>query len=647
MSDIRIGIGADVQPALNGIKQVQLGVSKLGDSIETLRAKLLAKKEFINVEKDINRIAVLNKEIQELEGEIERVQNIGKKGFNELGIAVDNSTGKMVSGLNNAFGSIRKLAYILPGIGIAGIFSAAFEGVQKLVDALASANFGVPKFKDLISSVEGAKDEFVKASVTVETLKNEIQLAKEGFISKNEVVKKYNDTIGRTTGFVKTLDEAERELTKNGDAYIQFTLLKAAANIALAKSADLAFQAALQNKKDLERISKITADKEGIGEFIKSGEENLRKAEQETFGKRVDSLKDIASNFLKEAGEIKKKFNFDFFDEAKKQTVEKGLTEIQRNLIQLAKEAEKAFNVPLKLRFDDTDLDVDKLKKAQQVLAGIKDFTIKARVDIKLPDPHELPKEKVEKFFVDTLDPLKNGLQKGLFDVPIGFKPEDLKPDAFAKEIEAAIAKFNNNSIEIPIDVQIRAAKGEKGADFLKDLIKSFDIANKVKQEVEIINNALIDAFSAVGEGLGNAISGGGIKNFFSGIFQVIGEGLKQLGRFVITSSTLIKNIKTALNAALAGNPVAGLAVGVGLIALGTAIQKSLPKFAEGGIVNKPTLGIFGEAGPEVVMPLDKLKSLIGGIAGNNINVGGDFRLSGNDLVLALNRTNRTQGRGG
>jgi len=64
MSDIRIGIGADVQPALNGIKQVQLGVSKLGDSIETLRAKLLAKKEFINVEKDINRIAVLNKEIQ-------------------------------------------------------------------------------------------------------------------------------------------------------------------------------------------------------------------------------------------------------------------------------------------------------------------------------------------------------------------------------------------------------------------------------------------------------------------------------------------------------------------------------------------------------------------------------------------------------
>ena len=66
----------------------------------------------------------------------------------------------------------------------------------------------------------------------------------------------------------------------------------------------------------------------------------------------------------------------------------------------------------------------------------------------------------------------------------------------------------------------------------------------------------------------------------------------------------------------------------------------SLPKFANGGIAYGPTLGIFGEyAGaannPEVVAPLDKLKSLIG-------DTGGGFsgkleaRLRGRDIVLAL-----------
>lgn len=32
-----------------------------------------------------------------------------------------------------------------------------------------------------------------------------------------------------------------------------------------------------------------------------------------------------------------------------------------------------------------------------------------------------------------------------------------------------------------------------------------------------------------------------------------------------------------------------------------------VPKFAKGGIVNRPTLGIFGEAGPEAIVPLGKL----------------------------------------
>jgi len=60
--------------------------------------------------------------------------------------------------------------------------------------------------------------------------------------------------------------------------------------------------------------------------------------------------------------------------------------------------------------------------------------------------------------------------------------------------------------------------------------------------------------------------------------------------------------------------------------------------FANGGIVSGPTMGLIGEypgakSNPEVVAPLDKLKDMLGG------NGGGQFVLRGNDLVLALNRS--------
>ena len=71
--------------------------------------------------------------------------------------------------------------------------------------------------------------------------------------------------------------------------------------------------------------------------------------------------------------------------------------------------------------------------------------------------------------------------------------------------------------------------------------------------------------------------------------------------------------------------------------------------FADGGIISGPTLGLMGEypgarSNPEVVAPLDKLKSMIGG-GQTNVNVTGGFRLDGQDLILALERANRNNKR--
>ena len=86
--------------------------------------------------------------------------------------------------------------------------------------------------------------------------------------------------------------------------------------------------------------------------------------------------------------------------------------------------------------------------------------------------------------------------------------------------------------------------------------------------------------------------------------------------------------------------PWVGIAIGAGMVATLVGIMESLPKFADGGIAYGPTLGIFGEyagakSNPEVVAPLDKLKSLIGD-SGAVAGVRMKGRVRGRDIVMAI-----------
>lgn len=70
-----------------------------------------------------------------------------------------------------------------------------------------------------------------------------------------------------------------------------------------------------------------------------------------------------------------------------------------------------------------------------------------------------------------------------------------------------------------------------------------------------------------------------------------------------------------------------------------------IPKLADGGIVNKPTLALIGEAGPEAVVPLSKMNA--GGGGDVNINVTGGLATSaeiGQSVVNALRAYSRSAG---
>jgi len=67
---------------------------------------------------------------------------------------------------------------------------------------------------------------------------------------------------------------------------------------------------------------------------------------------------------------------------------------------------------------------------------------------------------------------------------------------------------------------------------------------------------------------------------------------------------------------------------------------------ATGGITNGPSMALVGEAGPEAIIPLSKLSGMLnttfnaGAMNGGGGMSGGSFVLRGNDLVLALQRSN-------
>jgi hypothetical protein len=77
--------------------------------------------------------------------------------------------------------------------------------------------------------------------------------------------------------------------------------------------------------------------------------------------------------------------------------------------------------------------------------------------------------------------------------------------------------------------------------------------------------------------------------------------------------------------------------------AASAVVAKKIPRLAEGGIVSSPTLALIGEAGPEAVVPLDRMQS--GG--GITINVTGGLATSaeiGESVVNALRAYSRSAG---
>ena len=130
-------------------------------------------------------------------------------------------------------------------------------------------------------------------------------------------------------------------------------------------------------------------------------------------------------------------------------------------------------------------------------------------------------------------------------------------------------------------------------------------------------------------------------------------KSMKDLAAAVRQSIAVIVGdmIKVFVAKALAGLPPSPfmLAIAPAIAALAGSLGKSLimkigaPALAEGGLATAPTTAMVGDnrnarVDPEVIAPLSKLKSMMG-----DMGVGGtlETRISGNDLIILLNRSQK------
>ncbi len=170
----------------------------------------------------------------------------------------------------------------------------------------------------------------------------------------------------------------------------------------------------------------------------------------------------------------------------------------------------------------------------------------------------------------------------------------------------------------------------------------------------QAFNNLSAQGLEAFGQLLGDIMTGqvDSFQDFGKRLLQAVAAFMKSFGQALIATATASKAFKELLIA----HPVAAIAAGVALVAGSAVINNMLETgpnvtaFADGGIVSGPTLGLMGEypgasTNPEVIAPLDKLKSLMkpsdsgsGYIASTHV--------SGRDLAIVLNRYNKDNQRG-
>lgn len=191
----------------------------------------------------------------------------------------------------------------------------------------------------------------------------------------------------------------------------------------------------------------------------------------------------------------------------------------------------------------------------------------------------------------------------------------------------------------------------EKLIPVWQNYVDTLQSGKKENTDATQVMGALSQGMSQFGQAVGGAA--GQWLQWGSNLMSAVAAAIP-----AIMALTQAKQEETTANTAAAASgaassvasiPVVGAVMAVAAIASVIAAMANVPKFAKGGVVSGPTLALVGEYGgasnnPEVIAPLDKLRSIIGeaspGLDGNVV-----FRIDGTTLLGVLRKVERRNAR--
>jgi hypothetical protein len=571
--------------------------------------------------------------------------------------------------------------FYLVGSAVIALFTAWDQGSFKAMEAIDRVAEAHKRKSDVLKKGAEAESDAVVEMAKMSAL---FEGVKSGSVSAEYALSQYNETLGKTFGEAKNLNDAEDAFMSKTGAYVKSIALRAMADEKY-EQAKKAFREGREaaGKDQTNFLQKFAAGMDALDEVGIMGMDiasmtkwasSFSRNISETQKVLVNDAVNLASssfdlfiaegnNFVKEANKLQSAFGIKGkggkttkTPTAKKDnTLEKAQdVQIQNYIDSLSERNKEIVKSELKLQDDIAALNAAGFTNYENAYTANRN-----RIDAINLKHNDISKKYTEQNRKEMLD----------FEAKVSKDLEDIENDKIKKAKErydeslSGFKQFYNNQLDLATGnrVEQKAILEQQMSDLawayqnmqiapddyyktMADLSKAWATNNKA------INNEVYQDNKKLADSIANGLTGA-----ITGMFESLKNGESVLSSLGTMLGNLAQQfVLAALRAAIFAGVMAILTGGTSMAASGAGLLSgggglggvstmlgSLIGFANGGIISGPTMGLMGEYpgaqnNPEVVAPLDKLKDMIGG------GGGGQFVLRGQDLLVALNRTQKT-----
>ncbi|WP_290100393.1 phage tail tape measure protein [uncultured Muribaculum sp.] len=502
----------------------------------------------------------------------------------------------------------------------------ATAATNKLLDAEARAK----REAEQLEQIRQQEESTMKAN----TAALELNIAKLKEFSgtkeqEQKLVSEMNNTYGSTMGYFSSVSDWYKALTANSEAYCRQMVIEARTRM-------LADQIA---QKEQEKHNIIYDEKGDKRKY--STEDKLVQDKDNVIG-NVNGLaiyghKREASDHEKATAAVKKL-------NQEKEALAKQLEDVVKEAASIEFSIKGDSTPPTTSNTPTTpDTPTSDKQKDKQIPEGSKEYYKNQASDLNRKISLELDPTKKSELIRQLMevDAILRGLEWQEHRIRLDYefpdfeplKPEDLAPGKIELTEYFGIEKLKKSLPEV---------KGQ-----IKDTTDK--VRDSGKEAAEKLQKNFEDTVANLG-----ALSG--LMGSLSGMTDESTATMMQWGEQLLSTAASVLPAIQAVTMALAAKsaaevPVVGWINAIAAIAAIGSAFISLPKFADGGIVSGPTVGLIGEyAGasnnPEVVAPLDKLRGMLNP-AGQPVIIGGTLKASGRDIVCVLANETRIASKSG